>query len=213
MRLVGHRRRAGSRATPATRWDRARQRGAVVVEFTLVALMLVTLLAAAFDYGRAWRVGLAANEAARTGARVGSGQATILTADFSLLTGMKSALDSSGELSRVTRVVIFRSGTADGRVPVLCKTSNTSNNPCNILTGDQFRNLATSSGGGTLNAAGCIENSASKRWCPTSRINVQAVSEYLGVWVQVRYDFLFPMLGSSKLVERTAVMRLEPKDN
>lgn len=187
-------------------------RGAVIVEFAMVAVLLVTILAGAFDYGSAWRVGLAANEAARAGARVGSGQGNVKTADFSLLTSMRSALDSSGELANVTRVVLFKAATTAGTIPSTCKTSNGSGQLCNIFTGDQFRSLPTSSGGTNLTSTGCINNSTTKNWCPTTRTVVQLTADYIGVWVQVEYKYFFPLLGNKLLVERTAVMRLEPKD-
>lgn len=185
----------------------------MLIEFALVAMILLALLAGAFDYGRAWRVGLATNEAARTGARVGSGQGDRHNADFSLLSGMKSALDSSGQLDNVTRVVLFKSQSDDGRVPSSCVTGNGGTNLCNILTGAQFRALPATVGGSTLTATGCINNSTTKRYCPTTRNNLQVGADYLGVWVQVRYDFMFPVLRESQLVERTVVMRLEPKDS
>lgn len=189
------------------------EKGAVLVEFAFVAMILLALLAGAFDYGRAWRVGLAANEAARTGARVGSGQGDAETADFSLLSGMKSALESSGQLGNVTRVVIFEADRDDGEVPQACVTGNGSSSSCNILTGEQFRALPETSGGSTLHDNGCIRNSTTKRFCPTNRNSIQISADYLGIWVQVRYDFMFPVLGSTQLVERTVVMRLEPKDS
>lgn len=203
MRL-GHRRVRGART--------AGERGAALVEFAMVALLILTLLAGAYDYGRAWRVGLAANEAARAGARVGSGQGDVKTADFSLLTSVKSALESSGELSRVTRVVVFKATSTNGAIPSLCKTSTGSGQSCNILTGDQFRNLPTSSGGTNLTTTGCINASLTKNWCPTTRNKVQLTADYLGVWVQVEYRYYFPLLGNTTMVERQAIMRLEPKD-
>ena len=64
-----------------------RERGAALIEFAFVCMLLVTLVAGAWDYGRGWRAGLSATEAARTGARVGSGQGKFIQADFAALTG------------------------------------------------------------------------------------------------------------------------------
>jgi hypothetical protein len=50
----------------------ARQRGAVVVEFALVCLMLLVLLAGPTEFGRAWFTVHMLSSAAREGARVGA---------------------------------------------------------------------------------------------------------------------------------------------
>lgn len=186
-----------------------RERGAVLVEFALVGLILVGLLGAAFDYGMAWRVGLAANEGVRAGARVGSGQGKELTADYSLLSSMRSALESSGMLDQVERVVVFEAATSTGSVPTTCVTGNGNGQECNILTGDQFRGFSTDPDDAT-DSNGCVTPALTKRWCPNERIDVQLTADYLGVWVRIRHDYMFPLLGDDIGVDRTAVMRIEP---
>jgi len=186
------------------------ERGAVLVEFSMVALIIVTLVAGSYDYGMAWRTGLEVTEASRTGARVGSGQGKELNADFSLLSGLRSALSSSGLLAQVQRVVIFQSTADNGRVPADCITTTGTGTACNALTGQQLRDMPTSIGTGTLTSTGCLSASAIKKWCPTTRNNTQLTAQYMGVWVQVRHDYLFRLIGTSTLIEKTTVMRLEP---
>ena len=41
--------------------------------------------------------------------------------------------------------------------------------------------------------------------------NLQATAEYYGVWIKVKHDYLFPIIGDDVTIERTAVMRLEPE--
>lgn len=190
------------------------QTGAVLVELGFVAILLATLTAGAVDYGLGWRATLAVTEAARTGARVGSAQGNIVGADYALLSGMQSAMASSDLLPGVTRVVVYRSDTANGAVPANCRTttSGSISEPCNILTGAQFRALPTTNTTGTVGTTGCITNSQTKGWCPTTRNNVQLSAQYLGVWVQVTYTYKFKMLATSQTIERTAVMRLEPTE-
>jgi Flp pilus assembly protein TadG len=202
----------------SARLVRSRRRGepgAVLVEMAFVAMFLAVLAGGAYDYGMGWRQGLAVTEAARTGARVGSSQGRLVGADFALLSGTKSALASSGVLGAVNRVVIYKADTAGGDVPANCKTTTSTNPPqsCNILTGAQFRALPATAGTGVLTATGCINNSQSKKWCPTTRNNVQLTAEYIGVWVQVTYTYQFKFLGSSQTIERDAVMRLEPTES
>lgn len=186
------------------------ERGAGIVEFAFVALLLFSLSAGAYDYGQAWRTGLTVNEAVRTGARVGSAGGVDRAADFNALSGLKASLASSGELDGVVRVVVFRSDTADGRVPTACRTGSSS--ACQVITGAQFK---TAWEAGSVNSAtqtnGCLNVASAQNWCPTGRNNNQAVAQFYGVWVQFRHDFLFPVMGSGTDIERTAVMRLEPK--
>lgn len=188
----------------------ANERGAGIVEFALVALLLFTLAAGAFDYGQAWRTGLTVNEAARTGARVGSAGGNDRAADFNALSGLKASLVSSGKLGDVVRVVVFRSDEADGKMPAACKTG--SSNLCQVIPGNAFRSNweAQTFEAATL-ANGCLQVATARNWCPTGRDNKQKTAQFYGVWVQLRHDFMFPVMGSGTDVERTAVMRLEPK--
>ena len=51
-----------------------------------------------------------------------------------------------------------------------------------------------------------------RNFCPTLRVNTpQGSAQYLGVYVRIRHNYLFPILGSGTDVSRTAVMRIEPK--
>lgn len=185
------------------------ERGAVLVEMAIVAVFLVALVAGTFDYGQAWRSSLVVNEAARTGARVGSAQGPVRGADFYALSGVKSALESGGRLADVERVVIFRSG-ALGQVPEACKTGSTS--ACQVITGTDFRtNWETQSVTAATTTSGCLLIATARNWCPTTRENRQQLADYYGVWVKTRYDHEFTLFGSGTDVSRTATMRLEPK--
>jgi len=186
------------------------ERGAGIIEFAMVALILFTLAAGAFDYGQAWRSGLGINEAVRTGARVGSAGGTDRATDFNALSGLKAALASSEMLEGVVRVVVFRSDASDGSIPETCKTSST--NECQVISGDQFRTeWEDGSVASATQTNGCLNIASARNWCPTNRINSQATAQYYGVWVQFRHDYFFPLMGDGVTIERTAVMRLEPK--
>jgi hypothetical protein len=39
---------------------------------------------------------------------------------------------------------------------------------------------------------------------------VQLTAHSLGVWVRIRYEFSFGLLGDAQTIDRQAVMRLEP---
>lgn len=197
-----------------TRWRRRRgadgERGAVMIEMAIVAIVLMILLAATFDFGMGFRSGLSTMEAARAGARIGSGAKATQTADFFLLTGLRSTLASSGLLDDVEMVAIFKSPNANGTVPPGCKTGTSGT--CNVLTGQQLRDLAATHTG-NINGSGCVTNATRRAWCPTDRNDVQADADYLGVWVRVEHDTMFRFTSDSFTVERTSIMRLEPRED
>lgn len=189
----------------------APERGAVLVELAIVSLFLLTLFAGTYDYGLAWRTGLTANEAARTGARVGSARGPQLDADYSALSGVKAALTSSETIDDVERVVIFKASGTDGDVPDACKAGT--GGPCQVIDGDSFRTTwdEADTFADVTDSNGCLDISSVKGYCPRGRVIVQQNAEYYGVWVKLRHDFEFSLLGDHADVSRTAVMRLEPK--
>lgn len=199
-----------SAATGRSPARRGREGGAVIVELAIVSVFLMTLFAGTYDYGQAWRTGLGANEAARTGARVGSARGPLRDADFFALSGVKSALESAGKLDDVERIVVYRSTTADGKMPNACKTGSGTN--CQVIPGAAFRSSwQTQPYTTATDSQGCLNIATSKSWCPTTRDNVQTSAQYYGVWVKLRHDYEFPILGTGTDVSRSAVMRLEPK--
>ena len=101
-----------------------RQRGAALVEFALIAPILMLLVAASFDLGQAWKTGLVASSATRAGARIGSNAGDSPLADYYLLTGMKSSL-SADNLAKVRRVIVYESTTTNGAVPAGCLSGKT----------------------------------------------------------------------------------------
>jgi hypothetical protein len=190
------------------------------VELALIGTLLLTLIGGAFDYGFAWRTSLAANEAARAGARVGSGQATSPGADYYALNGVRSTLVASGEIDRLQKIVVFKSSTAEGAVPSTCLLSSPSG-VCNVLTGTQLKALTVSSFNLVISTdpavkptgTGCLKSSAATLagWCPNARSNVQASgSDFYGVYLELKYAHRFTALRATTTIKRTAVMRLEP---
>jgi Flp pilus assembly protein TadG len=189
-----------------------KETGAALVEFAFVALILVGLVAGAWDYGRGWRAGLAATEAARTGARVASGQGKFVQADFAALTGMKANLSSSDQIDNVERVVIFRvTATNGGNVPLACKTA-AADSRCHIIPGDAFRAMSSTWNAADYTTNGCLQAASGKGWCPTDRSSVQLTADTVGVYVRLRQDNDFKIVGQSLTIERTAAMRIEPED-
>ena len=199
--ILSHRRRIARREARS-------ERGATLVEMAIVSLLLIMLVGGSFDYGMAWRVGLVTNEAARTAARTGSAMGDDPQADYYALSGAKAALQNSGRLQDVQRVVIFRADDANGSPPSDCLTKTSTDKLCNIITGSQFRGMTSSS---FNNTTGCFTAATVKNWCPNARDDVQLTADYYGVWISTKYNHQFKWMKSSTTVSRDAVMRIEPE--
>jgi Flp pilus assembly protein TadG len=185
-----------------------RERGAVLIEFALVVLLLITLGMGIFEYGAAWRSGIATVSATRGAARTASSMGADPQADYLTLSSLKADLASGGLLTQVQRVVIYKSTTTNGQVPVGCLAGGTvGTNKCNIFTGAQLTALSSA----TFNATtGCSTASVSSNWCPNSRVTLIATGDYVGVWVQTRHTFFTRMFGQYQTISRFAVMKEEP---
>ncbi len=199
------------------------ERGLAVVEFAFVGLILLVIVAGAIDFGLAWRSGLALTDASRNGARVGSSMAKNPSADYSVLSSVRASLESAGKLDATQVVVLYRSTTANGRPPSECITApyTTGSADCIVMTGAQLNGIGPGNfsfvddGDATTppTGTGCASSNYTRRtasWCPSQRLNALTNAHYIGVFVRMRHDNLFKVLGASRMVERYAVMKLEP---
>ena len=201
---IAHRPAARRAAQPRS----IRERGVALVEFVLVVPFVVLLIGGTFDYGMAWRSGLATGTSVRAGARVGSSLGPDPTADYYVFSAVRASMASSGLLSDVRQVIVYRSDTADGDVPAGCRTGSPGAAKCDVIDGAQLQALSA----GQFDSTGCMTAATTNTWCPVTRDNDQDTAEYLGVYVLMRRTFLFRITGSGLDIDRTAVMRLEPAE-
>ncbi|MDQ6910044.1 MAG: pilus assembly protein [Actinomycetota bacterium] len=187
-------------------------RGAVLLEFAFVLPLLALMAFGIVEFGRLWQDRSTVQAAARSGARVGSSSGSIPAADRELLLGVGAVLYDVGVPS-VNWVLVYKSTTADGAVPVACTTPTPQgvSGSCNAYSGAQLQQIVD----GTAPASwfGCGPGSLDLFWCPTTRQTIQANgTDYLGVWVSVRRPMLTGFFGSVTTITDQAVMRLEPKE-
>jgi Flp pilus assembly protein TadG len=196
-------------------------RGVALVEFAFISMILLVLVAGAIDYGLAWRSAVVATEAGRAGARTGAAMAVSPRADYEALSGVRASLAAGGRLDDVDRVVLFRATSANGAPPASCIAQTPSGSECVVLNQAQLDNISPSNFNYTLAAdpwlpatgTGCMTSNrmlATTTWCPSSRNNTLHNAQYLGIYIRLKTDNLFPILGAQQTIERTAVMRLEP---
>jgi len=194
--------------------DGHRQRGAALVEFALIAPVLVLIVAGIFEFGLAFRDSMTLSNALRSGARVGSNAGRERAADYTILKSIEAAM-TEVPTARVERIIVYKATTANSAVPAACLAITGSggvNGVCNVYqASDLARPL--SDFGGTTSCTSSSPASPDRYWCPTTRQNQQALgADYLGVWMQIRYEYVtnvFP--GTGITIRDKAIMRLEPR--
>jgi Flp pilus assembly protein TadG len=189
----------------------AGDRGAVLTEFALFAPLLALIVAGVLEFGLAWRDSMTVSNALRSGARVGSNAGREREADYTILKSVQAAM-AEVPTARIERIIVYKATTSNSAVPASCLSITTGggvNGTCNVyVASDLARPLSDFDG-----TTSCSASAPDRYWCPTSRQNQQALgADYLGVWMQVRYDYvtgLFP--GDGLTIRDRAIMRLEPR--
>ena len=188
-----------------------RQRGAALVEFVLIAPVLVLIVAGIFEFGLAFRDSMTLSNGLRSGARVGSNAGREREADFTILKSVEAAM-TAVPTAQINRLIVYKAQTADSSVPAACLAITGSggvNGVCNVYqTSDLARPLEDFG-----DATSCSGTAPDRYWCPTSRQNQQALgADYLGVWMEIRYNFVTGVLpGTGLTIRDKAIMRLEPR--
>ncbi len=198
-----------SATAPTPRPGTGSERGAVLVELSLVATVLIVLVLGTFEIGAAWSDHQQVTQASRAGARVGSQVGLDGAADLETLLAIEAGL---GDLrDEVSRVVVFEAA-ADGSMPSGCETATggyAGGARCNVYDATSFANLTTAGWWGSGGACG----SADGNWCSaTARDATQTTATYLGVRVEIQRSYLTGMFGfGSHTLSETTVMRIEPE--
>jgi hypothetical protein len=184
--------------------------GAVLVEAALLFPLLLLMVFGIMDIGFGFRDRLTVQTAIRSGVRAGSAMGADRAADYEVLQGIRSAIADIPS-AKIERIVVFRSATVGGAVPVQCAAgvaTSIGTEPCNVYTAaDLVRPRSDFTGVST-----CDPSAPDKDWCPTSRETRASVgTDYIGVWIRVQHDAVSGVLpvGGVKIID-TVVMRIEP---
>jgi hypothetical protein len=181
----------------------------VIVEFALVAMLLVTLAFGTIEYGYGWRASMNVLTAARAGARSVSGSGTDYLSDYLALSSIRTNLDSEGLLDGLQKVIIYKSLTADGAPAANCISGTPiAADKCNVYLAGEVQSVAASQFNTTT---GCKTGSTTSFYCPNTRVTAQGSADTIGVWVQAKQKSLTLFFGGKGFTaSRSAVMRMEP---
>jgi hypothetical protein len=175
-----------------------------MVEFALIAPLLMTLTFGLLEFGLFFKNYLTVANTTRTAARVGSSVGKSADADYQILQAIKAAASAlpSGA-SSIQAVSIYKATATGGDPPTVCKTGPSAASLCNYYTAASL-NLAATAFGGTTGKPDAY-------WSPTTRdVSQAAGTDYIGVWVKTNHNFVTKLFGTSRAITDAVVMRLEP---
>jgi Flp pilus assembly protein TadG len=190
------------------------ERGAALVEFTLMAPIFALIVAGVLEFGLAFRDSMTVSNTLRAGARVGSNAGRERAADYTILKAVEAAM-AEVPSSRILRVIVYKASTSNSAVPTNCLAVSGSGGvagSCNVY---RASDLARPASDFTASCTGNTGTAPDRWWCPTGRQATQALgADYLGVYMEVRFTYvtgLFP--GDGITIRDRAIMRLEPRLN
>lgn len=191
-----------------------RQRGAVLVEFAIVAPIFMILVLGIFEIGKAWEANQTVVQAARGGARTVAQLGTNNLADQQ---GVASVVAAFGpDAGDIVRVVVYEADAAGGFANPLCANNNPpASANCNVYLPVD---IAQANNSAYFDSTPANDNNcgtgASNGWCPDERSDLQTSATFVGVLVEFREERVSGFFGTGTytITERT-VMRVEPEVN
>jgi hypothetical protein len=173
------------------------ERGSALVEFALVAILLLTLAFGTVEMGTAWSDSQLVTQAARSGAR---GSAQLGVSSQSDLYAVQSIEAALGDLApHLTRIVIYDAVAADGAMPSACVTASSPgiSGSCSVYDSSHFANYGAWTDGA---------------WAPSARNNTLDSADHVGVRVEVARPYTTDFfVGATFDISDTTVMRIEPE--
>lgn len=179
--------------------------------------VLVTVILGIIEFGYAFHTRLTIKNMSLVGARAGSGLASEVYSDYSILQAVERAT-SGLQRDRIETIVVYRATGPNDRVPEACKTSSVPNSEhtrgCNRYTPSDFD--LTEDAFGCVNAGG-HEVQIDRFWCPTTRkiallpTSPNGPPDYVGVYIKGRHDALTGLFGDSWTFTSDTVIRIEPR--
>lgn len=186
-------------------------RGAILVEFAIVAPMLVLVVVGVLEFGLGWRDNLSVTNAGRAGVRTVASGGDERHADYDALQAIRGAIDGIRN-TQIDHVVIYESTTSDGAPSATCAAGTSSTvvgSRCNVYTAAQLTNLVPADFTGPTDCGGAPD----RFYCPMTdrETDFDVGTSYVGVYVQVRRDFITGVFPGSITIKDHSVMRLDPE--
>lgn len=195
---------------------RADDSGAVMVEFGLLAPVLVLLSLGLLEFGMAWRQNLYVERSAQMAGRTGASSGADPFTDYDILQSVSSTI-SGATNTELERVIVFKANTG-GTVPASCLSAAYTGlgahgvaGVCNVYGAAQV--FTTSPGVGFARASNATTCGSGwdTRWCPMGRDRTLPGADRIGLYVEAKYTNYTGLLPSpTQTLRTTAVYQLEP---
>jgi len=177
--------RSTARLIAALATKERRDRGAAIIEFALVAVVLFTLIFGLVEGGLLVRannsVESSTDEAARRGAIAGDAAG----ADWMVLQQLR--VRGLLAVADVNHVVVYKADSSSSTPSETCRAGTPVAGECNVYGQEDFV-LAS----GVFN---CSDTNLDANWCPALRADSPDEFEYLGVWVDATHRGLTGIFG------------------
>ncbi len=186
------------------------ERGAALVEYSIVALLLLSMILGAIEMALAWGDTLVLDQATRAAARTGARMTNDGDADREVLRALAANFNAE-DLDQVEFVVVYEAA-ADGSMPSGCLDDSgpgCNRYPESTTSTDTFDDVLAD----LDNDAkwGCGPSAHDDAWCPTNRDPQFHTPVEMGVYVQARRTWISGALPGGGLdLKSTTVMRLDP---
>jgi len=195
-------------------------RGVTLIELSLVALAMFTLIFGVFEFGMVFRDRLAVNDAVASGTRAASINGRKLgpggeTADYYVIRAIREETSSINPID-IDQIVVFKgrspgAGDAASQVPAACKRGTPVADSCNVYDPNEAFLRVQSGDAGYFS---CTSNPSGPAcsWDPETRVDGPESNqiEYVGVWMRVDHPLVTGLFGRTITIEATSVGRLEP---
>lgn len=175
---------------PGGRWSR-RERGAVLVEMSIVTMFLVVLTMGIVEFGLYLKQTDDVAGAIRSGARAGAAAGNSPNADYRILTAMKTS--KNGLAGKIDRVVVFNAS-ATTNPPQSCLDGTPSAN-CSVYNAADFDKTEPE----------LINMAAAAGWKPANR--VEGV-DYVGVRARADHVWVTKFFGADHKFGDSSIVRL-----
>lgn len=195
-------------------------RGVTLVELSIVALVVFTLIFGIFEFGMVFRDRLSVHDAVASGTRAGTINGRKLgpsgeTADYYLIKALREET-SSIDPTDIERIVVFKgrspgAGDAASQVPAACKRGTPVAGACNVYDPNEAF-LRVQSGDVDYFSCSATPGGPACPWDPEARVDGPELNQidYLGVWMRVDHPLVTGMFGKTISIEAASVGRLEP---
>lgn len=189
--------------------------GAVLVEFALVAPLLVVILAGTIDFGIGFRNRIVIQGAVRNGARMAAVLGPDASADQMALSTMAAGLSDLTNAT-ITKVIVFETD-QNGAITSACTSItpsgsgsgvSSSSTGCNVYNATQVTNSSTT----FVQAGSGCTTGWDRFYCPKNRSNqLTGPPDYLGVYMEINYIPLTKIFKTSFSLSDKVVVRIEPQ--